>query len=271
MAAPTQTIALGVEYDGAAYHGWQRQRTVTSVQQVLEQALSRIAAEPLTVAAAGRTDTGVHATQQVVSFTTHAERPDKAWRLGVNSHLDNTASVVWVRQVPNDFHARFTAVARRYCYIYGPADQRALSGGLLWSGAELDAPAMHAAAQALLGEQDFSAVRAAGCGAATPIRSVHRVSVRRHGRLVVLDIEANAFLLHMVRNIASALQQIGAGRRSTDWLRELLASGDRTQLGPTAPPQGLYLIGVRYPPEIGLPGPRLPPLLLPLGEADALC
>lgn len=268
---PEYHWALGVEYNGQAFHGWQRQKDASSVQQSLEEALSRVADQPIRVAAAGRTDAGVHATAQVASFTTTAQRPDRAWQLGVNSHLPAGVSISWVRQTPADFHARFSALARRYLYVF--AAERvpsALGGGQWWSGPSLDVASMHQAAQALLGEQDFSAVRAAGCQSPTAWRCVHRVSVTSFGRLTVLDIEANAFLLHMVRNIASMLQQVGVGARGVDWPAKLLRAGDRRELGPTGPPQGLYLAAVRYDPALELPGLQLPPPLRALSGPAAL-
>jgi len=269
--SPAQSWALGIEYQGKFFHGWQRQRDVASVQGALEDALSAIADEPIKVAAAGRTDAGVHATSQVASFVTHARRPERAWLQGVNSQLPTAASVVWARAVPMGFHARFSARARRYLYLYFEETvPSALGRDQWWSCRELDVDAMHQSAQSLLGEQDFSAVRAAGCQSPTPWRCVHRVSVVRTGRLVVLDIEANAFLLHMVRNIASMLQQVGRSSQDTGWPAKLLAGKDRTQLGATAPPDGLYLASVRYDPELGLPGLRLPPALAALAQRNIL-
>ena len=264
--------ALGLEYNGQQFHGWQRQKHAASAQGALETALSRVAAEPVTVHAAGRTDAGVHATSQVVSFSTPVERPERAWRLGVNSHLPAGINVHWAQSVPESFHARFSALSRRYLYLYVDEPESALGLAQWWSVPHaLDADAMHQAAQALLGEQDFSAVRAAGCQSPTAWRCVHRVSVGRYGALTVLDIEANAFLLHMVRNIATLLAQIGSGNRPIAWVSDLLASGDRRLLGPTAPPQGLYLAEVRYPPELRVPAGRLPPPLRGLGSFGALC
>lgn len=240
------------------------------MQQSLEDALSKIADAPIRVAAAGRTDAGVHATCQVASFTTSIERPERAWHLGCNSHLPAGVSVAWAQRVPLDFHARFSALSRRYLYVYAEEAPSALGQAQWWSGPKLDNQAMHAAAQALLGEQDFSAVRAAGCQSQTPWRCVHRVSVSRFGDLVVLDIQANAFLLHMVRNIASMLAQVGRAEQQVSWVSELLAGKDRSKLGPTAPPQGLYLAQISYASELGLPGGRLPPPLRALSSFDAL-
>jgi len=268
---PEYCWALGVEYDGRYFHGWQRQRDVASVQGALEKALGVIAVEPITLAAAGRTDAGVHATSQVASFVTQAVRPERAWIQGVNSHLPAGVGVVWAQAVPTDFHARFSAVARRYLYLYREeTSPSALGRHQWWGGRALDTDAMHQAAQSLLGEQDFSALRAAGCQSPTPWRCVHRVSVTRVGQLVVLDIEANAFLLHMVRNIASMLQQVGAGSQKVRWPAELLAKRDRTSLGPTAPPEGLYLVEVRYDPDLGMPGLRVPPALAALTVRNTL-
>ncbi len=262
--------ALGIEYNGQAFHGWQRQKHASSVQQSLEDALSKIADEPVKVAAAGRTDAGVHATSQVASFTTNAQRLEKAWRLGTNAHLPEGVSVAWARPVPADFHARYSALARRYLYLYAEEAPSALGRSQWWAGAPLNSDAMHRAAQALLGEQDFSAVRAAACQSPTPWRCVHRVAVSRFGDLVVLDIEANAFLLHMVRNIASMLAQVGRGERPEGWVAQLLAGRDRGPLGVTAPPQALYLTQVSYAPDLALPGGRLPPPLRALRDFTAL-
>ncbi|MEM1432948.1 MAG: tRNA pseudouridine(38-40) synthase TruA [Pseudomonadota bacterium] len=239
--------ALGIAYDGSALAGWQRQPQRRTAQGLLEAALSQIADAPIELTAAGRTDAGVHATGQVVHFDSLAERPLRAWVRGTNSKLPASVRVRWARQVDSCFHARFSAVARRYIYLFSD-DSMGLPQVLkqTWSGPALDAPAMHRAAQALLGEQDFSAVRAAGCQSATPMRFVQQVVVQRLGALVVLDISANAFVLHMVRNIASALRQVGLGQRPEGWLMALLAGRDRRVLGPTAPPQGLSLVDVRY-------------------------
>ncbi|MGI9325141.1 MAG: tRNA pseudouridine(38-40) synthase TruA [Pseudomonadales bacterium] len=267
--------ALGVAYSGTNFHGWQRQSSVATVQGALEQALSKIAAEPITVQGSGRTDAGVHATAQVAHFETSAERPDKAWHRGVNALLPESVQVRWAQQVPDSFHARFSASARRYQYLYvDPEALAPLMGRQAWRCERLDSDSMHRAAQILLGEQDFSAVRAAGCQSQTAMRCVHRVSVSRHHNLVVLDIQANAFLLHMVRNIARALFEVGSAARPKSWLEALLAGRDRTALGATAPPQGLYLVQVQYPLTVtagaGLPPGQPAPLLQALGDLRSL-
>ncbi|MEJ2591037.1 MAG: tRNA pseudouridine(38-40) synthase TruA [Candidatus Thiodiazotropha sp.] len=247
-------IALGVEYDGSAFHGWQFQGDVRSVQESLELALSRVADHPVTVHCAGRTDTGVHATGQVVHFETAAVRSDRSWILGTNSNLPDDVSVSWARQMPDDFHARFSAVGRHYQYrIINRGYRSALwRNRAVWIHHPLDAAAMHRAAQRLVGTHDFSSYRALGCQAKHPVRTIHSLTVRREGEMVVMDVHANAFLHHMVRNIAGVLIAVGKGEQAETWAEEVLALRDRTLGGVTAPPQGLCLTRVDYPPEFGL-------------------
>lgn len=255
-------IALGVEYDGSVFNGWQTQLNphLRTVQETLEQALSRIAAAPVTVICAGRTDAGVHASGQVVHFDTAVARPLKAWLHGTNTHLGSHVCVRWAHAVPADFHARFSAQSRRYRYLISNAPVRpALYGSFVTHHhAPLDADRMHKAGQALLGEQDFTSFRATGCQSRTPMRNVTSLSVQRRGDLVVVDIEANAFLLHMVRNIVGTLLVIGQGDRPPGWAGELLALRDRTQAAPTAAPQGLCLVAVRYPLVYAMPATASP-------------
>ncbi|MDE0055299.1 MAG: tRNA pseudouridine(38-40) synthase TruA [Gammaproteobacteria bacterium] len=241
-------IALGLEYDGGAFHGFQAQRSVPTVQENLEAALSEVAGESVRVTAAGRTDAGVHATQQVVSFPTRAERPLEAWRRGVNSLVDSAVSVIWSRRAANGFNARFDALERRYVYIFHESETvpALLRGKVAWSPQRLDETAMSRACRCLLGEQDFSSFRAAGCQSNTPYRCVHSASVYRRGHQVVLDIAANAFLLRMVRNIAGSLRRVGLGREDAGYLARLLACRDRTTAAPTAAAEGLYLVRVSY-------------------------
>ncbi len=241
-------IALGLEYDGGAFHGFQAQRGVPTVQETLEAALSEIAGESVRVTAAGRTDAGVHATQQVVSFPTDAERPLEAWRRGVNSLVDGAVSVTWSRRAANGFNARFDALERRYVYIFLESETAPalLRGKVAWSRERLDETAMSRASRCLLGEQDFSSFRAAGCQSSTPYRCVRSASVYRRGRQVVLDIAANAFLLRMVRNIAGSLRRVGLGQEDAGYLARLLAGRDRTSAAPTAAAEGLYLVRVSY-------------------------
>lgn len=258
-------IALGIEYDGASVFGWQRQREVPSVQEHLEKALSTVANTPIEVQCAGRTDAGVHATGQVVHFDCDQPRPERAWTLGVNANLPDAIAVTWACAVDKEFHARFSATHRRYRYVIHNAKMRPaiLNKGVTHVHRPLDEKRMHEAAQALLGEQDFTSFRAALCQSNTPFRNVTNVSVYRQGRYVVIDIRANAFLHHMVRNITGALVEIGAGAQPVDWIASLLALKDRSQSAATAKPNGLYLVDVTYPEHFGLPRIPLGPLFLP--------
>jgi len=261
-------VALGIEYDGAAFSGYQYQSHAPSVQGALQQALSGIAATAITIHAAGRTDAGVHATAQVVAFDTPVERPLSAWVRGTNALAPAGVAVLWARQVPEDFHPRYQATARRYMYLFYDAEPVSpLLAGRAVLSRPLDDEAMHRAARILVGEQDFSAFRAAGCQSRTPMRCVHQVSVLRAGGFVVVDVTANAFLLHMMRNIAGSLWRVGLRERPEGWIGSLLAGRDRTVAAPTAPPGGLYLVDVRYP-HLALPPGRLPPLLRSLGDLD---
>jgi tRNA pseudouridine38-40 synthase len=248
-------IALGIEYDGTSYNGWQRQKTGLGVQQRLEEALSLVANEQVEVTCAGRTDTGVHASGQVVHFDTSAERSERGWLLGANSNLPPDISVTWVKTVGDDFHARFSAVSRSYQYLILNRLQRSAlhRERAWWVHQPLDEQRMHAAAQALLGEHDFSAFRAAGCQASSAVRDLAKITVTRSGRWVTLDVTANAFLMHMVRNITGTLAVIGRGEASVEWLAEVLESRDRTAAGVAAPPHGLTLVDVAYPASFGIP------------------
>ncbi|NKB97745.1 MAG: tRNA pseudouridine(38-40) synthase TruA [Pseudomonadales bacterium] len=239
--------ALGLSYDGTPFHGWQLQSDVPSVQGELESALAQIAVEPIRVHAAGRTDRGVHATSQVVGFHTNQERSPKTWLRGLNGLTSESIRVQWVRAVDADFHARYSAVSRRYHYVF--VDQDRYPDPLLrsraWHCGPLDADVMHRSAQALLGEQDFTSFRAAGCQSTTPMRRVNRCTVTRSGCFVVMEIQANAFLLHMVRNIASGLHDVGRGTAVRS-IADTLALKDRAEVGITAPPGGLYFTDVAY-------------------------
>jgi tRNA pseudouridine38-40 synthase len=260
-------IALGVEYDGHAFHGWQRQPGHRSVQQTLEEALSKIADQPVKLTAAGRTDAGVHATQQVAAFTTQAERPNSAWVRGTNSLLPDELSVRWALPVSADFHARYSATGRRYQYVFLEAERAPSIGRhyVTWSVARLDDAAMHAAAQQLIGEHDFTSFRSASCQAKSPFRCVFAVAVRRFDNFIVLDITANAFLQHMVRNIAGALSQVGRGERAVGWVADVLMARNRNLVGATAPPTGLYLVDVQYG-ALELPRAQPPLVLRALGD-----
>lgn len=257
-------IALGIEYDGAAYYGWQRQKEVISVQEELEKALSVIANHSVTVNCAGRTDSGVHGTGQVVHFDTEANRKDVAWTLGVNAKLPDDIAVRWIKHVDTSFHARFSATARRYRYIIYNGEFRPgiLRSGLSHYHIPLDEKLMHQAGQFLVGEHDFTSFRALHCQAHSPIRTIEYLNVTRHNDFIVIEIKANAFLHHMVRNIAGSLIEIGNERRPIDWLQTLISYHDRSKAAATAKPGGLYLVEVDYPQEFALPRPSCGPLFL---------
>ncbi len=250
-------IAMALEYQGSGYRGWQSQDKprVATVQDALEAAISSVAAAPVSVICAGRTDAGVHAAHQVVHFDAPTARSAKAWLAGSNALLPDDIAVRWAVPVANDFHARFSATARRYRYIILNQARRAahMVGALTHVELPLDAQLMQREAQVLVGEQDFSAFRASSCQSLTPMRNIHFVNVRRCGRLVIIDIQGNAFLHHMVRNIAGVLIAVGSGQKPQGWTAEVLASRDRSQGGVTAKPHGLYLIDVHYPAEFALP------------------
>ena len=238
-------IALGLEYDGSTFAGWQSQSHARGVQASVEQALSVVADHAVSVVAAGRTDAGVHAAMQVVHFDSDARRTDRSWVLGANTNLPSEVSVLWAREVPSAFHARYSATARRYVYVIQNRLPRPalVANRVCWVREHLDQERMHAAAQALIGEHDFSSFRAAECQARTPMRNVYEIGVRRHGEFVILTVMANAFLHHMVRNIAGVVIAVGTGERPTSWVDEVLAARDRTRGGVTAPAGGLYLAG----------------------------
>ena len=256
--------ALGVEYDGKNYHGWQRQKNVVSVQQTLEQALSKVADEPIEVVCAGRTDTGVNATNQVIHFDTTKTRKDVAWTLGVNTNLPKDIAVSWVKSVPESFHARFSATARRYRYVIYNAPLRSaiLNAGLSFNHNLLNEQLMHEAAQYLVGEHNFTSFRTVHCQANSPIRTIHHCNVSRFGQYVIIDIKANAFLHHMVRNISGTLMTIGRELEPVAWINEVLAAENRCVAGITAPGGGLYFVDVEYPDEFDIPKRALGPLFL---------
>jgi len=248
-------IALGIEYDGTAYNGWQRQRTGHGVQERLETALSTVADEPVEVICAGRTDTGVHASGQVVHFDTTSKREDRGWLLGANTNLPDDVSVTWARHVDERFHARFSATARTYQYlILNRLERSALYRHRAWWVYDaLNVGAMQEAATALIGQHDFSGFRAAGCQASTAIREITALTLDKKGDFILLEVTANAFLQHMVRNITGTLVAIGRGDERPGWAAEILAGKDRREGGMAAPPHGLTLVSVEYPPEFHLP------------------
>ena len=248
-------IAIGIEYDGRDFLGWQRLGHGPSVQAAIEAALSRVAAHAVEVSCAGRTDAGVHARCQVAHFDSEALRTPRAWMLGANSLLPASVAVLWAQPVASDFHARHGARARRYRYrILNRAVRPALEAGrVTWERRPLDAEAMNVAAQALLGRQDFTAFRAISCQAPSAVREVREVIVRRDGEYIDIEIEANAFLHHMVRNIVGSLLPVGRGEQPPGWVAALLAGRNRDVAGPTAPSDGLTFLGPRYPAQWQLP------------------
>lgn len=261
MPEGIKRIAAAVEYDGSSFCGWQRQSHSPSVQAEVEAALTTVANEPVTVACAGRTDTGVHGTNQVIHFDTQAERQSRNWLLGVNANLPYGIRLHWVKEMPLQFHARFSATARTYRYVITNQPQRSalFHHWLTWEKKPLDEELMSQAAQQLLGEHDFSSFRASGCQSHSPNRNVHAVRVWRQAGLVIMEITANAFLHHMVRNIMGSLLCIGRGEKPVEWLGGLLALCDRTKAASTAPSNGLYLVRVNYPQPFEIPEFNLGP------------
>ena len=250
-----QRIALGLEYDGRGFCGWQTQPGGCGIQDHLERALAEIHGEPVLTVTAGRTDAGVHALGQVVHFDAAHGRPEAAWVKGVNAHLKPGISVLWARCVPGAFDARRGALERAYHYVLlnRPVRPALLDGRVGWVHGDLDDVAMEAAASRLLGVHDFSAFRAAECQARSPIRDLRQASLRRHGEFLHLEFRANAFLHHQIRNMVGALVWVGLGRRPVEWVSELLESRDRAQGAATFAPDGLYLAGVRYDATFDLP------------------
>jgi len=265
-AVAVSRIALGVEYKGARYRGYQRQVDgVPSIQETLERALSRVAGgQPVSLTCAGRTDALVHASGQVVHFDTTVQRSPHAWVMGANANLPADISVTWAQPMPMGFDARFSAVSRRYRYVIynDPIRPAHLAQEVTWNHRPLDIVAMREAAAMLVGTHDFSAFRASQCQAKSPVKTVHHLELLEFGRLIVIDIRANAFLHHMVRNIAGVLMTIGAGEQPVDWARQVLESRRREQGGVTAHPYGLYLVHVEYPAQFDVPERYLGPHFL---------
>jgi len=241
-------VALGVEYDGSPFCGWQSQSDGQTVQDMLQLALSQITKEPISVIAAGRTDTGVHALEQVVHFDTQVGRPLTAWVRGVNSLLPESIAVRWAHPVPDEFHARFSAQGRSYRYLLAnhavrPAIQ---AGKVGWFHTPLDVSAMQVAARSLLGEHDFSAFRASQCQAKSPVKHLYQLDIRRQVDMLIFDVSADSFLHHMVRNIVGCLVYVGKGKYPSEWLAEVLAGRERSSAAPTFAPDGLYLRKIAY-------------------------
>lgn len=258
-------FAIGVDYNGRAYRGWQTQQPgVKSVQETLEKAIAHVANHPVTVIAAGRTDAGVHGAGMVAHFDSDAQRPERSWMLGVNTKLPEDIALRWITPVSDEFHARFRAVARRYRYIIynHPFRSSLLAGMVTWHYHALDLARMQEAAQHLVGRHDFTSFRAVACQAKKAERDVHFLKLTQYGRFIVLDIQADGFLHHMVRNIAGVLMAVGQGKAEPSWVPEVLAARDRTLGGVTAPADGLYFVDALYPDAFQLPREPLGPAFL---------
>jgi tRNA pseudouridine38-40 synthase len=251
-------IALGIEYDGSAFCGWQTQPHGCGVQDAVERALRTIAGHPVSTICAGRTDAGVHAVAQVVHFDSDAVRPASAWVRGVNALLQDAAGVVWATVVADEFHARYGAQERHYRYLLADQAVRPVLNRhhVGWTHHSLSIEAMRAAASHLVGQHDFSAFRSSECQARSPVRDLRRIEIERSDEFVTFDLSANAFLHHMVRNIVGSLAHVGAGRESPHWLKDVLNSRDRARAAPTISPCGLYLADVRYDAKFALPQAR---------------
>jgi len=247
-------VALGVEYNGSCYSGWQRQSNADSVQQRLEQAISCVADTPVQITTAGRTDTGVHATEQIVHFDCENQRELKAWVMGANTNLPNSITVLWAKNVENEFHARYSALSRRYRYIlFNHKTRPALLDRLVtWEYTPLSIEKMQSAAEHLVGKHDFTSYRTVACQANSPVRTIQALTLKQRDEFIIMDVVADAFLHHMVRNIMGVLIAIGRGAREDDWSKEVLQQRDRTVGGVTAAAAGLYLVKVQYDKKFGL-------------------
>jgi tRNA pseudouridine38-40 synthase len=262
-------VALGIEYNGASFCGFQTQKGERTVQECLELALSDVADHQVVTRCAGRTDAGVHALFQVTHFDTVSNRSKRAWVLGVNSNLPSDISVIWAKKVDNSFHARFSAIDRTYHYFILNSSVRSaiLDKKIAWKCKKLDVSAMRNASKILIGEHDFSTFRASRCQARSPVRILQEIIISEFGGAIVFKVKANAFLQHMVRNVVGSLLEVGSGRRSEDWIEHILEKRERRFGGATAPAEGLYLTSVNYPSHYGLPNPsrsqsRIPWLML---------
>lgn len=256
---PTHRYAAGIEYDGTRFLGWQTQDQTPTVQATVEAAMSFVANEPIVLTCAGRTDTGVHALGQVAHFESSAIRSERSWVLGSNTRLPDDVAVKWVRQVPMDFHARYSAIDRRYRYrivrsTHRPVLDRHQS---MWAYFDLDVARMDEAARALIGEHDFTSYRTVACQSPTPMRLVKHIGFSASSGIIDIEFIANAFLHHMIRNIVGSLLLVGRGERPVEWIGEVLAARNRKLAGPTASPQGLVFLGPRYPAHFPLPSEHI--------------
>lgn len=256
-------FAIGIEYSGTAYSGWQQQKHSVSIQQHLQEAIGFVADHPVNLVCAGRTDAGVHAIEQVAHFESDSRRTNRSWLLGSNCRLPRDIRIKWISHVDESFHARFSAYARSYRYILFNSEvpSAVFHDRCSWEFRALDHRKMHESAQVLLGEHDFSAFRAVGCQAKSSCRNIHYLEISRQGEFIYLDIKANAFLYHMVRNITGSLLQVGRGEKPVDWIEALLAGKDRNLGGVTAPAAGLYLQQVYYPELFSIPSRAQKPVL----------
>jgi tRNA pseudouridine38-40 synthase len=257
-------IAVGLEYDGRAYCGWQSQTSQCSIQDKVEAALSKLAQDKVSVIAAGRTDTGVHASGQIIHFDINVDRPIQSWVRGVNTFLPSDIRVLWAQEVDDRFHARFSAISRSYRYIlYNHPIRPALASGRVgWFYKPLNTDMINIAMQSLIGEHDFSSFRAAECQAKSPVKIMHEAVFFHHDEYLFFDFTANAFLHHMIRNIVGALVYIGSERQPVSWLEELIKLRDRTKAAPTFSPDGLYLTNVGYDACFNLPAIKKMPVIL---------
>ena len=249
-------VAAIIEYNGHPYHGWQRQKnTQLGIQQFVEDALSKIADEPIACTCAGRTDSGVHALFQVVHFDTTKVRTPEGWLRGTNRHLPDNIKIRWVNPVNDLFSARYSATSRKYTYLINNANYQSaiMHSFSTWVKQPLDERIMHQSAQILLGSHDFTSFQATGCQSKTPIKTIHQISVKRQHNWVILEVEANAFLYHMVRNIVGSLSTVGTKLVHPEWIEELLHLKDRSKAAKTAAANGLYLSAVRYPEKLKIP------------------
>jgi tRNA pseudouridine38-40 synthase len=242
-------MAIGVSYEGTSFHGWQAQQNLDTVQGRVEAALSKVADSPVEVVCAGRTDAGVHAIEQVAHFDCDKVRSLKTWVMGTNTHLPHEVRILWAREVPEDFHARYSALARRYLYYIhnAPIHSSLFFDRCVQYPWPLNLELMQQATRYLIGEHDFSAFRGIDCQAKTTSRRIFHLEVQQHQSMIIVDVKANAFLHHMVRNIVGVLLAIGAEKKPPTWAQEVLLSRSRAQAGVTAKAHGLYLTSVEYP------------------------
>lgn len=271
MSAARRRLAVGLEYDGARFAGWQLQPGRSTIQDHVQRALGSIADHPVEATCAGRTDAAVHANGQVAHFDTTSDRPMRGWVLGANGELPPEIAMLWAVEIDARFHARHSAHSRsyRYCILQRATRPALLRERVWWVRTELDAATMHEAAQQLVGEHDFSAFRAAECQSKTTRRRIDTISVVADGPLVTIEVTANAFLHHMVRNIVGTLLPVGTGEQKPGWVAEALASRDRAHAGITAPAHGLYLARVRYAQDLGIPElVQLPPWAMIAGQSQ---